>query len=59
MAEIAEYYIEEHVHTIEQFDLIVINKRLIVLNVRELSCYPNYPRGIYWKETGEDTLEEF
>ncbi len=59
ISEMAEYYVAEKITTIEQFDLVVINRKAIIVNVSKFSCYEKLPRGIYWKELGEDTLAEF
>lgn len=57
---IVEYYENERVPAIEQFDLIAINNNSIIINLREGSLFssPN-ARGIAFKEYGENTLMMF
>ena len=60
ISNIVNYYIENNVPRIEQFDLIVINNRMIIYNSRKnSSIHFKDVEGIVFNETKENTLAEF
>ena len=57
---IVDYYVEKAVPKEEQFDLIVVNNRLMLFNFRKDSYITNKAaEGIYFAELGQNTLATF
>lgn len=57
---LVDYYVKESVPSIEQFDLLVVNNRMLVFNYKPQSYIANGMfRGVAYKEYDEDTFMMF
>lgn len=57
--EITDYYESENVPSIEQFDLIAVNQRYVLIKGGKYSPYKSLPEGLFWAETNENTVAQF